>query len=423
MADPQATAERRGPARAPFASLAPWLLLAIAWGVAALVWATVGAPLPGGRWTAVHLLTLGTVSTLIVAMTDHFARTLTRAPGHGARGWRLGVLTAGTVLVVVGLAQGPLWLLGVGATLAVVAVAWSQVVLARLRRQALGDRFAGVVRAYERACLLFVVGGILGALLGLGLLPGAWASGARLAHLAATTLGWGLLTVLATLVFFGPTVMRTQIEPGAEGLAAPALRWAPLALLAAVAGLALTGLPGAWSAAATGLAAVALAGFAVAATVICLPVLSASRRAVPSPQASMLAASCRWLIVVVWAAVIVVLVDDPAVTEVLGVALLLGVLAQVIVGSVSYLLPMALGAGPRPRARIRERLERLPRTRVWALNLGTGALVAAVAIPAGNPVPAAPFALVGWALWALALGATLALVGHAWGTRHREAVA
>ena len=64
----------------PFAPLRPAFALAGAYAGAAVLWVLAGSVLPGGRWFAVHLFTLGVLTTLVVALTDHFAQTLLHAP-------------------------------------------------------------------------------------------------------------------------------------------------------------------------------------------------------------------------------------------------------------------------------------------------------------------------------------------------------
>lgn len=250
---PQGAGRPLGPS--PFASAAPSILVALAALVAAGAWVAAGPALPGGRVMAVHLLTLGAVTTLILTFSEHFARTLTRAPGDRHIAWPI-VTTASIVLLLVGLATGRLPLLAVGATATLAVVAAAALRLRRLRQQAIGARFLWVVRCYEAAHGLFLVAGVLGTLLGLGLVTGGWFTGLRLAHLHANILGWCGLTLLATLVFFGPTMVRTRIEPGADADAARLQPATTIALTVAVGLLSAVGLDGAWSS----LARVAAAG-------------------------------------------------------------------------------------------------------------------------------------------------------------------
>ncbi len=66
-------------------------------------------------------------------------------------------------------------------------------------------------------------------------------SAGRVAHLHANVLGWGVLTLLATVVFFGPTILRRQIEPGADERAARRLRHGATGVTVAVLALVATG--------------------------------------------------------------------------------------------------------------------------------------------------------------------------------------
>src|SRR6056297_324351 len=165
----------------PFADVVPTLWFAAAYAVAIAVWLALGDALPGGRWLAVHLFTLGVLTNVILAFSEHFTRAITRSPGNRAWWWTW-ITNLGIVLLLTGLPTS--WVLGlaVGATvvLGVVASAWWR--LRQLRRRALGPRLGWVARRYEDAHLAFLVGATLGALLGLGVIAGEWYAGARLAH-------------------------------------------------------------------------------------------------------------------------------------------------------------------------------------------------------------------------------------------------
>lgn len=396
-------------ARAPFAHLRPVVAVAAAYGLAALVWAAVGDPLPGGRWLAVHLFTLGMLSNLMVAMTDHFARTVTKAGGDGSHQLRLVVLNAGVLLVIAGRVAAWPPVLAAGAVVATAAVMWLYLALRRMRRAALGARFAYIVRAYERACGAFLHGAVLGALLGLGVLPGSWHLAARSAHLAVNVLGWAGLVLLATVVFFAPTIMRVRIEAGADQRAARALRYGATAVTVAMAGLLLTALGDPVGTGARLIAAVALAGVAAAVTAACLPVLRAARRARPSPHGAMIAAACAWFPVVAWAGAVAVAVDASGVVAVLGLIVLVGVLAQAVMAALTYLLPMVVGAGPDVRTVLRQRLDRLGTIRVAGLNAGVLLLAAGAAASRVAGVDAGGVTSAGWGLLGAAAVATVAL--------------
>lgn len=395
--------------RPPFAHLVPAVAVGAAYGLAALVWAVAGDALPGGRWLAVHLFTLGTLSNLILALTDHFARTLTKARGDGRHQLRLAVFNAGVALVVAGRLTGWAPALAVGAVVATAAVMWLYVVLRRMRTRALGARFVFVVRAYERACGAFLHGAVLGAVLGLGVLPGSWHLSARLAHLTVNVLGWAGLVLLATVVFFAPTILRVRIEPGADARAARATRHGATAVTVAMAALLLTAVGGPGGLALRLLAAAALAGFAAAVTAVCVPVLRAARRAGPSPHGWMIAAACAWFPVVAWAGVAAVGWDAARWRELLGLVLLVGVLGQAVIAALSYLLPMVAGAGSSARNELRQRLDRLAGPRVVALNIGVALLAAGVGATRLGGLDAGAVTTAGWLVLAAAVAATVAV--------------
>lgn len=384
----------------PFAPLRPPILVAGAYALATLAWMVLPDVLPGGRWLVVHLFTLGVLSNLVLALTDHFARTLLHARGQGPRPARLLAWNGGTLLLLTGLPSDEVAVFAAGASVLLVVVCWLYADLRRLRRASLSGRFAFVVRGYERACGAFLHGALLGLLMGTGALGGAWYGAGRLAHLHVNILGWGGLTLLATVVFFGPTVMRARIEPGADTAAARVLRVAALALTLSALALLLTGAGGAAAVAARLAAGAGLAVYAWAATVICLPVLRTLRRGRLSPPALHLAAACTWLLVAVWLDVAVVLGGLTGRLDAIGAILLVGVLGQAILGALSYLGPMAGGRRPGFDTGW---------VRTGAANVGVALIAAAAAAGAGAGTAGSLAARTGWTLVALAAVAALPL--------------
>ena len=231
-----------------------------------------------------------------------------------------------------------------------------------------------------------------------------------MAHLHVNVLGWGGLTLLATVVFFGPTVMRTRMENGADAAAMPALRVAATGLTIGALALLLTGGGSVWVLPARLAAAGGLAAYAAGATAVCLPVLRAARRARPSPQAWSLRSACTWMVAAVWADVLVVATGRFRLLDALGAILLVGVLGQAILGAVGYLTPMIKGRGPSGRAVIRQRLDGLPRARLVMLNLGVGLVVIAVWIGDIAGIAGSVMARVGWVLVAVAVLTQLLLM-------------
>ena len=392
--------------RSPFGPLAPPILAAVAYALAVLAWAAAGERLPGGRWLAVHLFTLGVLTNLIPAFSDHFGRALTRTPGTPP-GWLPAARNAGILAVLAGIPTGTRWAVALGATVVTATVLAGYWRLRQMRKQAVGARFGWVVRAYERAHGAFVHGAVLGLLMGTGLLPGAWHATARLAHLHVNVLGWGGLTLLATVVFFGPTMVRTRILPGADVRAARALRYGASGLTAGVLLLLVTAVGGTASAALRVLAGAGLGVFAWAATVVCLPVVRVAAAARPSAPRWAVAAACTWFPLLAWADAAAVAAGWWRFLDALGLAVLAGVLFQAVMATLTYLAPMLRGRSFAARDRILARLERGAAARALAYNAGV--LAVALAAAAG-PALGAGGALLARAGWALAAAAALTLL-------------
>jgi hypothetical protein len=390
--------------RSPFADAAPSIVAAVGYALVTLAWIALPG-LPGGRWFAVHLFTLGVLTNVILAFSDHFGRTVTRTPGVAPRAWPV-VANLGILALLVGLPNRVLPLVALGASTVMLAVLASYRRLRTMRRNAIGARFAWIVRAYERAHGAFIHAGVLGLLLGVGWLPGPWYGAGRLAHLHANVLGWGGITLLATLVFFGPTMARTRIEPGADDRAARALRHGATGLTIATAALLATGFGGAVATSARLVAAAGLAGFAAAAIAVCLPVARAAWHARPTAPRLHVIAVCVWLPVLVVADVVVVASGAWRWLDALGAVALVGVLAQAVLSTMLYLAPMLRGADADARERVRTRLEVGARWRLAAVQVAVVLLVLAVLAPGAS----GPAAAAGWGLLAATVVGTVAAV-------------
>ena len=387
----------RGRQRSPFAVVGPTVGVAVGYGVTVAAWIVAGDRLPGGRWLAVHLFTLGVLTNVVIAFSQHFGQTVTRTARQRWR-WQPVLLNLGVVLVLVGIPTATSWATGLGATVVTTVVLDAYLRLRRMRHVAVGARFAWIARIYERAHGSFVHGAILGALLGLGLLDGPWYGAGRVAHLHVNVLGWAGLTLLATLVFFGPTMVRTRIQPGADADAAAALRHGATALTVAVVLLLATGMAGPAGTVLRVTAAAALGVYAWAASVVCLPVLRAARLAKPSAAKPPLLAVCVWLPATVWADVAVVATGELRLLDALGLAALVGVLAQAIAAAVAYIAPAVRGRTNPERSLIMRRLGRGATARTIAFNLGAAAVTVAAAGGPALQAAGAQLAAVGWLL-------------------------
>jgi hypothetical protein len=394
-------AERFG-IRSGFGLLRPVAVAACGYAIAAVVWIAFGDTLPGGRWFAVHLFTLGTLTNVVLVFTEHFGRTLTRAPEVRIR-WQLPVLNLGVVAVLVGLPGELTALVAVGATVVTATVLVAYLRLRRLRRAAVGARFTWVVRGYERAHGAFIHGAILGGLLGTGVLSGAWYGPARLAHLHINVLGWGGLTLLCTLVFFGPTITRCRIEPGADERAARALRHGATGLTVGVLLLLATGVGGAAALPLRLGAAAGIAVFAWAATTTCLAVFRAVLRAKPTATRTPVAAVCLWLPTVLWVDVAVVATGRWGLLDAVGLAVLLGVLIPAITATLTFLAPMLRGSTVPARTRIIDRLERGAELRTIAANAAALVLVVGAAFGTALGTGGAWMVRGAWLAFALAI--------------------
>lgn len=403
----------RGPS--PFAAAFPSILAAVGYALALLVWLAFGDVLPGGRAFAVHLFTLGVLTNLVLTFSEHFTRTVTRTPGERAWWWPI-VTNVAILLVLVGLPTRIVPVLGAGATLLIGVVFLAYLRLRRMRKAAIGARFGWIARVYERAHGAFIHGAVFGALMGVGLVAGTWYGATRVAHLHANVLGWGGLTLLATLVFFGPSMARTRIEPGADARAAVALKHGATGLSVAIVLLFVTGFGGVWATALQVVAAGGLAVYAVATVRVCLPVMRAvwdARGTAPRP---LLLALCLWFVLVVWLDVAVVATGAWPWLDVLGIIALAGVLAQAIIATLIYLAPMLRGRTTGDREAMRVRLETGLWTRTAVLNLG----VVLAALGATRPLSGTPLLGLGWLLVGAVVVVTLATV--LWPLRAQEPV-
>ena len=402
----------------PFARNVPAIGIAIAYGVASIVWLSVGQALPGGRWLVTHLFTLGVLSILLWSFSRNFAARFTGAGDLRepvAVTWGLTLLFGASITAMVtGRAVGAHWPLVIGTVGSMFVVAMNVVTLRRLRAEARNDRFLWVVRRYEHAHLIFLVAAGLGGMMGAGLVPGEVYLGVRDAHIHLNVLGWAGLTVLTTLVVFGPALLRVRIEAGAEQRASDALARAIIGLGVGALGIVLRSLGRSIGDGAEGPATVLLvAGMVVylqAVIVIAMPLLRACRAHDRSPLRWSLAAVVLWLPIGVAIDTVLLAVGRPGWSVGLAVALLIGVFAQLILTVLLYVAPMLRGRDVASRDALIARTERLPRTRTATLNLGVVLALAADLTPGLPTTLAEGLMRAGWLLVILAAVAHLAVI-------------
>lgn len=366
--------------------------LVLVWLVACLASVPAQAVLPMPLWLVIHLFALGVVSTAIVLWSEHFLVTWGRTPGSrtGSLPGRLTALTLATGAVLLGVGAGVTTLAWVGTVVVAAVGGWHAVVLGCLARRARQIRFRHVGWYYPTAAVALVVVAVLAGLLviGGGEPSRAWLT---LAHIHGAVLGWIGLTVLGTLVTLWPTVLRTRIVAGAERAGRTA--WWPL-----VAGLVIV--TGGFLTGQRLVAVVGLVCYATGVGILLVPFSRTAFRRAPHDGASwMLALGVGWLSVTLAGDLAVLLTavspqNMLANSALLLPALLVGCLAQIVVGSLSSLLVPVLASGPRQRKQVAAVLARM-----WVPRL----VLANVAVPL-LAVPVVWVRAWGWALLAVSYG-------------------
>ncbi|MEU6548813.1 multicopper oxidase domain-containing protein [Streptomyces sp. NPDC046915] len=365
-------------------------ILVAAWAGLALSAASAQQTLPVARWLAIHLFLLGAATTAIVVWSEHFAVAMLHAPVPDRR-WsnaRLAGVNVGVVGVLSGVwAELPV-VTGAGCALLITAVGAHLVVLVRTGRGALGGRLAPIAGYYRAGAAALIIGAVLGWLLATGEAGPDHYTGLKLAHVHVTLLGWIGLPVLGTLFMLWPTVLGVRMAERTTRLARWVLVLTGSGLLTAVTGLSAGWRPAAVSGIAGYAAGVAIVAHLLARTVRRRPAISVA-------AAWSLAAAMGWLVVGV-AVDLVLLAARPLAgirddIASLVPVLLVGLVAQVLIGALTYLLPIVLAGGPKQRAALRAVLERGWVPRLVVLNLG----VVLIALPLPGPAGAAGMPLAG----------------------------
>lgn len=353
----------------------------VGWLLATVVLAFVHPFVPAPRWLLIHLTLLGAATHAILVWSRHFADALLHLPTgpHDRRDQnrRLVLLALGVLTVVAGVVSSVWPVTVAGAVGVVAAVGWHGVTLWRQQRSALGSRFAGVIRFYVAAAALLPVGVVLGVLLARGPAD-PWHQRLVVAHASVNVLGWIGLTVLGTLVTLWPTMLRTRVADGAEGAAARALPVLLGAVLLAAGGALVDLLP---------LTTLGMAAYLAGVALLARPFVVVARHRPPATFATRSAlAAVLWLMgcLVAVVAGFVAADDWAAAGDWFGrwtPYLAAGFGAQVLLGALSFLVPMALGGGPGPVMASSAVLDRAGALRVTVANAGL--------VACALPVPAA----------------------------------
>lgn len=198
-----------------------WYLLTnsvvLAWLIGAVVAVTIHRFVDQPLWLMVHVPLLGAATAAILIWSQHFADTLLRRTAPGGRpglAVRLALHTGGAALVIAGMMLPAAGLLIAGAVLVGVAALAHGVILALQLRGALPARFSLLVRYYIAAALVFLAGIAAGAFLALA--P-ELADRLVTAHIVLNAFGWIGLTALGTLVLLWPTVLHARVADKPAG--------------------------------------------------------------------------------------------------------------------------------------------------------------------------------------------------------------
>lgn len=326
--------------------------------------------IPDARWLMVHTFTLGAITNALFIWTEHFAAAILRfRPDPNRRGeiGLLAILNAGVVLTATAMVAAIGSLLIIGVTLLGIAVAGHGVRLGRSLQKALPARFTVVVHAYVAAAILLLPGLFFGYLLATGLSP-RWHMAALGAHVSLNILGWVAVPIVATLLTLWPTILRAPLPSAAE---VTARRFLPLLMLMpAIAALGAM-LFGVNETVSRVVLTVGILGFVTCVVIIFIPLACTTwQLAKGSFPAMSVAAGASWLLTSIGATGFRVAVEgtEPVLTH-LGdflVPLLGGGIAQVLLGSLSYLLPVMVGGGPRP---LRVRIARIDTWATWRIGI------------------------------------------------------
>ncbi len=361
--------------------------------------------IPQQRWLLVHMVTLGVATTSILVWGQYFTESILHEklaePDRKRQVWRIRILNLGVLACCVGMVPSWPWVVVAGATVVGLAMCWYALDLGLQVRRALPGRFDATVRFYSAAACLLPLGAIAGAVMAFSP-EEPWRTRLLMAHQGLNIMGFVGLTAVGTLVTLWPTVLRTKMQPTQDRNGRRAL-WI---MCAAVLVMTVGSLAGWWWLEAAGVLA-ELAGLCV----VGVDLVRCAMKKPPRdfPGYSMGAAVIWFAIWLGWLAATILIKRDHLLQEditALTVPVVVGFLLQLLLGAMSYLMPMVMGGGPAIVRATNARMHTLGALRGTATNAG----------------------LVIWALaagtWTSRIGLGLAILGmagfHAGDGRHGE---
>lgn len=330
-----------------------WMVVALVTGLMALL-----APrlLLQPLWTPVHAVTLGVVSNGIFQWSWFFARGLLHFPltpaTRAATFSRIVVLNVGILLLFAAMWTAIVPLAIVATVLICAAGLHQAVVLTILARRYRTHRYAVIARSYAIAFYAFVLTCGLGGLLAFEMVSDAapaWlvdhADGLAIAHSVLGIGGWVSLTILATIVTLGLSMLHARQDPHAlssAGLTLPVFVGSlGVAVVGALADL-------------TWLVAAGTGIFVIGAVWgILIPLFRSFRvRKRASHTSWPVLIGLVWLVALI-AAFAVIAAITPSMRDLREILIdnfgffAAASVGQIFIGSFHYLVPVAIGGGPR----------------------------------------------------------------------------
>ncbi|MGW9631246.1 multicopper oxidase domain-containing protein [Agromyces sp. NPDC055520] len=343
--------------------------LVAGWLVAAGVAVVVHRFVPHALWLMVHVTLLGAASTAILIWSQHFADTLLRHAAPGGRVWlgvRLVAHTVGAIVVVAGMMTGLWWLVVAGAAVVGVNAITHAFILFRQLRTSLPARFRPLVRYYVASALVFAVGVGLGAWLASE--PGGGLHERLLvAHATLNLLGWIAITVIGTAVLLWPTVLHAKVRDETDAGARRALPLLLYGLAVVVLGAGVGAQP---------LVALGVVIWIAGLGFVLVHGVRQAREMPPGSYAGWsIAAGMAWLLAsaVMYAGAAVIAPDWATLldsfTWLVG-PFVAGFVVQVLLGALSYLIPVVTIGSPRSAKVAAEELDRGAVFRIVSINGG-----------------------------------------------------
>lgn len=344
-------------------------------------------------WLPVHALLLGAATNAIVIWSEHFAATLCRAPDPPS--WQLSAkliaLNIAAVVALIGVYTGVMVLTAVaGAVVAVIAVVHA-VHLVRMRKAALQARFEYLISFYVASGVALLVGAGVGGTLALG--ADGWYARLWATHVHVMLYGWIGLTVIGTLFTLWPVASGVRITEQTIRAAKRTLPTLIVSLTVVIAGLLI---PNVW------IAAAGLLGYAAGVVITAVALWPTKKpREVGSWN---LAAATGWLAVALVVEMVAAVVSGsldvlPGLIEgSIMPMLVVGFVAQILIGALTQMLPVVVAQGPAERKAVVAHLAQGWQARLAVLNLAVP--LVAVHFPG-------PIRTIGWAMAAIGVAGFL----------------